>query len=111
MLLDLVNIFNVGNVNVCCFRYIVECNTNVDPPAYLRVEGRSYDLSCITAEGQNKIPPFNPLTQHAWPDEETMGLDESQLQALKLALTSELAIIQGPPGTGDCFNQCRSDYS
>ncbi|KAG1963351.1 NFX1-type zinc finger-containing protein 1 [Pimephales promelas] len=81
-------------------RYIVECNTEVDPPAYLRVEGRSYDLSCITAEGQEKIPPFNPLTQHAWPDEETMGLDESQLQALKLALTNELAIIQGPPGTG-----------
>lgn len=81
-------------------RYIVECKTDVDPPAYLLVEGRSYDLSCIAAEGQGKIPPFNPLTQNAWPDEEKMGLDESQLQALKLALTKELAIIQGPPGTG-----------
>ncbi|RXN03672.1 NFX1-type zinc finger-containing 1-like protein [Labeo rohita] len=81
-------------------RYIVQCNTNVDPPAYLRVEGRSYDLSSIMAEGQEKIPPFNPLTPHAWPDEEKMGLDESQLKALKLALTNELAIIQGPPGTG-----------
>uniref|UniRef100_A0A672NNV5 Zinc finger NFX1-type containing 1 n=1 Tax=Sinocyclocheilus grahami TaxID=75366 RepID=A0A672NNV5_SINGR len=81
-------------------RYIVECNTDVDPPAYLRVEGRSYDLSSIMAEGQKKIPPFNPLTPHAWPDEEKMGLDESQLEALKLALTNELVIIQGPPGTG-----------
>ncbi|XP_016333043.1 NFX1-type zinc finger-containing protein 1-like isoform X2 [Sinocyclocheilus anshuiensis] len=81
-------------------RYIVECNTDVDPPAYLRVEGRSYDLSSIMAEGQEKIPPFNPLTPHAWPDEEKVGLDESQLQALKLALTNEVAIIQGPPGTG-----------
>ncbi|XP_051752119.1 NFX1-type zinc finger-containing protein 1 [Ctenopharyngodon idella] len=81
-------------------RYIVECRTDVDPPAYLRVQGRSYNLSCIVAEGKEKISPFNPLTPHAWPDEETMGLDESQLQALKLALTNELAIIQGPPGTG-----------
>lgn len=79
----------------------MECNTDVDPPAYLLVEGRSYDLSSIVAEGQEKIPPFNPLTPHAWPDEEKMGLDESQLEALKLALTNELAIIQGPPGTGD----------
>lgn len=94
-------IFNVCNVNMCCFRYIVECRTDVDPPAYLRVQGRSYNLSCIVAEGKEKISPFNPLTPHAWPDEETMGLDESQLQALKLALTNELAIIQGPPGTGD----------
>lgn len=84
-------------------RYIVECNTDVDPPAYLRVEGRSYDLSSIMAEGQEKILPFNPLTPHAWPDEEKMGLDESQLQALKLALTSELTIIQGPPGTGKTY--------
>ncbi|KTF77127.1 hypothetical protein cypCar_00032600 [Cyprinus carpio] len=84
-------------------RYIVECNTDVDPPAYLLVEGRSYDLSSIMAEGQEKIPPFNPLTPHAWPDEEKMGLDESQLEALKLALTNELAIIQGPPGTGKTY--------
>ncbi|XP_052414800.1 NFX1-type zinc finger-containing protein 1 [Carassius gibelio] len=84
-------------------RYIVECNTDVDPPAYLQVEGRSYDLSSIMAEGKEKIPPFNPLTPHAWPDEEKMGLDESQLQALKLALTNELAIIQGPPGTGKTY--------
>ncbi|XP_051996715.1 NFX1-type zinc finger-containing protein 1-like [Xyrauchen texanus] len=84
-------------------RYIVECNTEVYAPAYLRMEGRKYDLSTIVAEGQDKIPPFNPLTPGDWPDEETMGLDESQLQALKLALTKELAIIQGPPGTGKTY--------
>ncbi|XP_051562536.1 NFX1-type zinc finger-containing protein 1-like [Myxocyprinus asiaticus] len=84
-------------------RYIVECNTEVYAPAYLRMEGRKYDLSNIMAEGQDKIIPFNPLTPEAWPDEETMGLDGSQLQALKLALTNELAIIQGPPGTGKTY--------
>nr|XP_055068724.1 NFX1-type zinc finger-containing protein 1 isoform X2 [Misgurnus anguillicaudatus] len=84
-------------------RYIVECNSDVHPPAYLQIEGKSYDLSSIVAEGQEKIPPFNPLIPEAWPDEEKLGLDESQLQALKLALTKELAIIQGPPGTGKTY--------
>lgn len=81
-------------------RYIVECSTEVYPPAYLRMEGSKYDLSSIVAEGQDKIAPFNPLIPEAWPDEEKMGLDESQLRALNLALTHELSIIQGPPGTG-----------
>ncbi|TRY97417.1 hypothetical protein DNTS_016604 [Danionella cerebrum] len=83
-------------------RYIVQCVTAVDPPAYLRVEGRTYDLSPVAPKGQS-IPRFNPLTPQAWPDEEKLGLDESQLQAFKLALTNELAIIQGPPGTGKTF--------
>lgn len=46
------------------------------------------------------MKPFNPLNPTAWPTEEQLGLDDSQLKALKLALTKELAIIQGPPGTG-----------
>lgn len=32
---------------------------------------------------------------------EELGLDDSQMKALQLALTKELAIIQGPPGTGE----------
>lgn len=79
----------------------MECSTEVYPPAYLRVEGRKYDLSNIVGEGQDKIAPFNPLIPEAWPDERKMGLDESQLRALNLALTHELTIIQGPPGTGE----------
>lgn len=62
---------------------------------------RTYDLACIAAEGHNdSMKPFNPLNPDAWPTEEQLGLDDSQLKALKLALTKELAIIQGPPGTG-----------
>lgn len=61
----------------------------------------TYDLACIAAEGYNdSMKPFNPLNPAAWPTEEQLGLDDSQLEALKLALTKELAIIQGPPGTG-----------
>ncbi|KAF4079021.1 hypothetical protein AMELA_G00188300 [Ameiurus melas] len=85
-------------------RYIVECNTDVHPPAYLLRLGRTYDLACIAAEGhKDSLKPFNPLTPTAWPNEEQLGLDDSQLQALKLALTKELAIIQGPPGTGKTY--------
>jgi FtsZ-binding cell division protein ZapB len=38
-----------------------------------------------------------------WPSKEEMSLDESQYEALKLALKSELTLIQGPPGTGKTF--------
>ncbi|KAK6492324.1 NFX1-type zinc finger-containing protein 1-like [Huso huso] len=35
-----------------------------------------------------------------WPSKQWLKLDDSQLQAVQMALTKELAIIQGPPGTG-----------
>ena len=47
--------------------------------------------------------PFHSLNEKAWPRMEELGLDESQKAALQLALTKELAIIQGPPGTGETF--------
>lgn len=83
------------------FRYIVECNLDVHPPAYIQPVERTYDLACIAADGHtDSVKPFNPLHPTAWLTEEQLGLDDSQLNALKLALTKELAIIQGPPGTG-----------
>ena len=38
-----------------------------------------------------------------WPDRESLGFNESQMRAFKLALTKEFALIQGPPGTGKTF--------
>ncbi|KAG7326586.1 hypothetical protein KOW79_009987 [Hemibagrus wyckioides] len=84
--------------------YIVKCNPDVLPPAYLMPVAVTYDLDSITAEGHmGSVKPFNPLNPNAWPTEEQLGLDDSQLNALKLALTKELAIIQGPPGTGKTY--------
>ncbi|KAM4582295.1 NFX1-type zinc finger-containing protein 1 isoform 2-T2 [Fundulus diaphanus] len=84
-------------------RYIVECSTNVDPPAYLRRKN-VYDLSPVAKpEHKTSIRPFNSLKPEAWPDKEQLGLDESQMKAFQLALTKELAIIQGPPGTGKTY--------
>ena len=38
-----------------------------------------------------------------WPDRDSLGFNESQMRAFKLALTKESALIQGPPGTGKTF--------
>lgn len=79
----------------------MECNGDVHPPAYLE-RGDVYNLSCI-ADSQHKqsLPPFHSLNKEAWPRKERLGLDDSQMEAFQLALTKELAIIQGPPGTGE----------
>lgn len=82
-------------------RYIVECNKDVHPPAYLQRRD-TYDLHCIASPDCTKrLPPFHSLKEENWPRMEALGLDESQMKALQLALTKELAIIQGPPGTGE----------
>lgn len=82
-------------------RYIVECNRDVQPPTYLE-RGDLYDLSCIVdPQHKNSVPRFHSLIKEAWPRKEKLGLDESQMEAFQLALTKELAIIQGPPGTGE----------
>ncbi len=52
-------------------------------------------------EEQRKLVPL--FNDRLWPKEKDVGLDESQLEALKLALRNELALIQGPPGTGKTF--------
>lgn len=88
----------------------MECSTNVQPPAYLRRQDK-YDLSSIAEpKYQKSTVPFRCLEAGAWPKMEVLGLDESQMKALRLALTKELAIIQGPPGTGEIStSHCRHD--
>lgn len=38
-----------------------------------------------------------------WPDNESMGINESQMRAFKMAMTRKFAVIQGPPGTGKTY--------
>ncbi|XP_041800203.1 NFX1-type zinc finger-containing protein 1 isoform X2 [Chelmon rostratus] len=84
-------------------RYIVECETDVQPPEYLQ-RTDMYDLSSIAdPDYMDRIQPFHSLKEDAWPRMEELGLDESQMRAFQLALTKELAIIQGPPGTGKTY--------
>ncbi|XP_069507285.1 NFX1-type zinc finger-containing protein 1 [Ambystoma mexicanum] len=91
-------------------KYIVECNPEVAPPKYLQMGG-SYDLSSLLESGSSvdKVPvpqtyrSIEILNPTAWPSKEALLLDDSQMDALRLALTKELAIIQGPPGTGKTY--------
>lgn len=91
-------------------RNIVECNSDVREPRYLLMGGR-YDFTPLiknpsatweslrNAEGL-RCPSVNVLDPCQWPSKEALRLDDSQMEALRFALTRELAIIQGPPGTG-----------
>ncbi|XP_008580068.1 PREDICTED: NFX1-type zinc finger-containing protein 1 isoform X2 [Galeopterus variegatus] len=91
-------------------RNIVECNSDVKEPRYLLMGGR-YDFTSLienpsaTGESLRNAEGFrysrvNVLDPNQWPSKEALNLDDSQMEALQFALTSELAIIQGPPGTG-----------
>uniref|UniRef100_A0AAV2M8G7 NFX1-type zinc finger-containing protein 1 n=1 Tax=Knipowitschia caucasica TaxID=637954 RepID=A0AAV2M8G7_KNICA len=84
-------------------KYLVDCNPDVESPAYLR-SNDTYDLSSVAhPDFKTKVKPFHCLDSQAWPTMEELGLDESQFRAFQLALTKELAIIQGPPGTGKTY--------
>ena len=43
------------------------------------------------------------LAPYSWPSAAQLELDNSQLEAVKMALTKEFAVIQGPPGTGKTY--------
>eukprot|EP00057_Strongylocentrotus_purpuratus_P012024 XP_011666498.1 PREDICTED: NFX1-type zinc finger-containing protein 1-like [Strongylocentrotus purpuratus] len=47
--------------------------------------------------------PISVLNGDAWPAAEETNLNQSQLEAVKTALTRELSLIQGPPGTGKTY--------
>lgn len=91
-------------------RNIVECDSDVREPRYLLMGGR-YDFTPLiknpSATGEPlrndeglRHPRVNVLDPCQWPSKEALRLDDSQMEALRFALTRELAIIQGPPGTG-----------
>ena len=43
------------------------------------------------------------LDRYSWPSPVEMGLDRSQSDAIRAALTRKVAVIQGPPGTGKTY--------
>ncbi|NXG55458.1 ZNFX1 protein, partial [Hemiprocne comata] len=92
-------------------KYIVECDTQVKKPAYLTMD-TAYNFAPLMEDpllDEDMCPDglrrqsVHVLDPKQWPSMETLRLDESQMQALRLALTKELAIIQGPPGTGKTY--------
>ncbi|NXK93324.1 ZNFX1 protein, partial [Formicarius rufipectus] len=88
-------------------KYIVECDAEVKEPAYL-TEDTAYNLAPLVKMSDEQMCHDNLKSVHIldpklWLSMEDLRLDESQMQALNLALTKELAVIQGPPGTGKTY--------
>ncbi|XP_064586204.1 NFX1-type zinc finger-containing protein 1 isoform X1 [Zonotrichia leucophrys gambelii] len=88
-------------------KYIVECDAQVKVPAYLTWD-TAYNLAPLVKtsrkeKGPDSLESVKILDSSQWLSMEALKLDESQMQALNLALTKELAIIQGPPGTGKTY--------
>lgn len=77
-------------------KYIVDVQNETNPPAYLSPE------TIYTVPYDTEDLPFPVLDTTQWPDP-VFGLDDSQLEAFKFALTREFAVIQGPPGTGKTY--------
>lgn len=59
--------------------------------------------SLILSKSSNEEISFPVLDTKQWPDTKHFDLNDSQMEAYKLALTREFAVIQGPPGTGKTF--------
>ena len=89
-------------------KYLVECSEEVNPPEYLRrddpQEPVCYDLSkALEVRDASSASAVPVLTHGAWPSVKTLPLNNSQLEALRTAITTEFSVIQGPPGTGKTY--------
>ena len=93
-------------------KYIMECDfTDVQVPVFLHPPAMPPHFNMVdilgkrTAKGHLVLPRkvFNIANPSSWPQASSTCLDESQLRALKMALTKEVSVIQGPPGTGKTY--------
>ncbi|ELR14966.1 zinc finger, NFX1-type containing 1, putative [Acanthamoeba castellanii str. Neff] len=103
-------------------RYLLRLSNEIRPPSYFDQES-TLDFSLLKRgyveppppkqlpagrrqDRGDPLPARNPANSwpvlQPWPTFDS-GLNESQLQAVRQALTNELALIQGPPGTGKTF--------
>ncbi|BFZ14774.1 hypothetical protein BsWGS_17813 [Bradybaena similaris] len=115
----LLGLQNFTENNFPFWRYIGQCNAQIDCPEYLQNGNSTYDLrplvdnEFIIKDNQNEQPQFSDaskvaeavdiLNDDSWPNPNKFSLDTSQFVALQSALTKEFSIIQGPPGTGKTF--------
>ena len=89
-------------------QYLIDSHcTIIEPPIHFGMDSNSifkymppvYDLQ--KALGISTI--FNISDDEKWTNLSITSLDQSQLKALKLAMTKEISVIQGPPGTGKTY--------
>lgn len=79
--------------------YFVDASNARVVPAYLQ-NGQVFTLPSVNPAAPATI--LNDVTRlDDWPSAESLGLDESQYEALQGALTNKVMLVQGPPGTGE----------
>ncbi|XP_063699596.1 NFX1-type zinc finger-containing protein 1 [Culicoides brevitarsis] len=83
---------NTTDVNMPMKRQIVDADVEINAPKYLK----RMKSTKITEKGIN----FDISDVNSYPKAELFGLDASQMDAYKAALTRDFCLIQGPPGTG-----------
>ena len=85
-------------------KYIVECKTDIDFPAYVKGKKEfQLNLQHLDESNEERNHKVNILDEAAYSDFPMTKLDDSQKKALYSALTRELTVIQGPPGTGKSY--------
>ncbi|XP_078271702.1 NFX1-type zinc finger-containing protein 1-like [Rhinoraja longicauda] len=97
-------------------KYIVQCQTNIAEPKYLKHSYQNYTLEPLligkrqgmksrsqSHKDLSQSSNFNVFDFATWPSKERLKFDESQILAVQTALTKELAIIQGPQEQGKTF--------
>ena len=102
--LESLKLFNEKNFPFS--KYIVYSqNSELNPPKYLENRVVRYDFKPLIKEPKYQNYTSIEIRQlKLWPSSSLLGLNDSQYKALQLALTSELVVIQGPPGTGICYS-------
>ena len=79
-------------------KYIIQCETELQPPKYLlnqRVP--MYDFTCVLSKQaiRRGVAVFPALNTNKWPRETDLSFDSSQMEAMQMALTKEMVLIQG----------------
>jgi hypothetical protein len=80
-------------------KYLLHCDTNVTLPSYFQSK-TEVDFRSILVKTAGAYDEFNGGLSDVkdvstWPNAKQLGLDDSQYEALQLAITKAVALIQG----------------
>ena len=79
-------------------------DVEIQAPSYATRPGFQFDLSTVTTDGQAlRFTPGRDIEGAAAELAEHSSLDHGQAEAVVSSLSRSLALIQGPPGTGESY--------